>query len=99
VNRPVSDEEIYSHLDKKMREKFPQMFKKENQSAPHPDGQGRSGTGKPAAKPSGGDDFDKVVATLDDQDARNVRKMIKDGWVTKEEWVKQFKQVNDKGRR
>lgn len=98
VNPGVSEGEILQFLEKEVRKEFPHKFGR--QAAPNPDAQGRQGaaSGRATGGASVDAEFEKIVGGFDDQLARAARNLVKYGHVTKEDYVKQFKDVNARGR-
>lgn len=88
-NPNATDVEIYEHLSKEVRVKFPNHFKKTG--APSPDGKGSRGAGSPAR--TGGSEFDAFVAELPEAEAQIAHNLVKRGHVTKEEFMENWKKL------
>ncbi|MHB8602186.1 MAG: hypothetical protein ACYC9R_06390 [Nitrosotalea sp.] len=85
----VSEDQIYNHLTKEVREKFPGMFRKAG--APNPDGEGRqSNRGNTR---SAGDEFEALLRDFNEDDARAARNLVKTGVLTKERYVADYKAI------
>ena len=90
VNPGVTEAEIYSFLAKEVRKEFPHKFRK--QGAPSPDGEGR-GTGGGGTKATTSGEFDKLMATFDEDEARMAKALVKSGALTKEKYVEDYKSL------
>lgn len=89
-NPEATDTEVYEHLEEEARKKYPEKFKKVG--APSPDGKGDRGGGSPPKKDSGSE-FDRLVASLPEEQAVIARNLVKRGYVTKEKYVEDLKAV------
>lgn len=90
AGQTVTEEEIYDMLTKKVRADFPHKFKRT--SAPNPDGEGRqSNRGNNSGDAS--NDFDTLVKSFSEEDARAARNLVRTGVLTKEKYVADYKAI------
>lgn len=92
VNQGCTEGDILDFLEKEVRKEFPQRVGGRTVGAPSPDANGRQSA--PTGKSQGGDAFEALMKTFPEEDARVARNLVKHGHVSKEEYVKQFKQVS-----
>jgi len=85
----VTEEQIYQHLSKEVRETFPAKFRKAG--APNPDGEGRAANRGNTRSAS--DDFDSLIKGFSEDDARAARNLVKTGVLTKEKYVADYKAI------
>ncbi len=90
ANKNASDSDIYEHLSKTVRVKFPEKFKRVG--APSPDGKSDRGGGSPPGK-AGNSEFDQLMGELSEDEAQIARNLIKRNHVTKEEFMQSYKIV------
>lgn len=92
----ASEEQIYDYIDKEIRKELPEKFgKKAATTAPNPDGQSRKVT------TSGGKSsmtFEALLDTMDDDQARIAKTLVKTGALTKEKYVEDYQKMFGKGR-
>jgi hypothetical protein len=82
----VTEQDVYDHLSKKVKEVFPQKFQRT--SAQSPDGDGRKGVTNRTAK--GGDKFEQLLSEMPEHQARTARNLVASGLLTKEKYVEDF---------
>lgn len=87
VNPEADEAEIYEHLTREVRKTFPHKFRRAG--APNPDGEGRQTNQTGSSKSSDGD-FDKLMASMPEDQARVARQMVKSGLVTKAKYVEDY---------
>jgi len=90
ANPNAQDTEVYEHLEEEARKKYPDKFKRVG--APSPDGKGDRAGGSPPKKDGGGD-FEKLLASLPEDQASIARNLVKRGYVTKEKYMQDLKAV------
>lgn len=92
----ASEEQIYDYIDKEIRKELPEKFgKKAATSAPNPDGQSRKVTNSGGKS---GMSFEALLDTMDDDQARIARTLVKTGALTKEKYVEDYQKMFGKGR-
>lgn len=100
----VTEQELYDYLHKEARRVFPEDFRAAptRQAPPSPDGAGRQAGGKakvsnePARTPE--QRLKELTADMPEAERREVEKMVRSGWVTAEQFVKDFELVKNRGR-
>lgn len=85
-----TDTEVYEHLEEEVRKRYPDKFKRVG--APSPDGKGDRGGGSPPKKDSNSE-FDRLLASLPEEQATIARNLVKRGYVTKEKYIADLKAV------
>lgn len=95
VNPNVTEQEVYKFLDKAMREEFPHKFQKKV-TPPSPESGGRRGTGS-GANSNSGDEFEKVLAKLPEDEAKMARRLVANKHLTKEKYVADYKAITGQG--
>ena len=90
-NKGATEGAVYTFLEGKVKEAFPEKFNKANRAPPSPDGEGRQATSGTKSQSSGS--FEKLLQRLPEDLARTARDMVKRGFVTKESYVKDYEQL------
>lgn len=89
VNPDATEEDVYKFIDKEVRKEFPALFRR--LGPPSPDGEGRQPEGK--AKNTGSGAFDKLMASLPEDQARVAKEMVKRNVLTKEKYVEDYEKI------
>lgn len=88
-----TEADIYEYIDAELPKELPHKFgKKQNQSAPDPEGESRRGSGNGGSK-GGTTTFEKLLDTMTSDQAQIAKTLVKTGAITKEEYVKQYNQM------
>lgn len=86
----ASDIDVYEHLEEQVRIQHPDKFKRVG--APSPDGKGDRGGASPP-KTRGGDEFERLLSQLPEDQAAIARNFVKRGVMTKEKYIQDLKAI------
>lgn len=98
AGEPVQEQELYDYITKEYRRIFVEPLRAK--APPAPDGGSKTAGAKATvtANASPESRLKTITAGLDPEDRRAVEKMIREGFVTVEQFVKDFEVVNKRGR-
>lgn len=86
----ATEEQVYRHVEQEVKKEFPDKFQR--RAPPSPDGESRRGTTSSSNTKSAGS-FEKLMASLPEDQARVARDMVKRGYVTKEKYVQDYEAI------
>ncbi len=89
VNPDATEADVYKFIEKEVRKEFPAKFNR--RGPPSPDGEGRQVESKSTKGGSGS--FEKLLATLPEDQARVAREMVKRNVLTKEKYVEDYERI------
>ena len=94
INPHATEQEVLDYLHEEIRKEFPNKpyFKGSSlpKGPPGPDGGGRR-SAEGAGKGKGKDEFEELVSSLSEVEQRVARNLVKQGYVTKEKYVEDYK--------
>lgn len=90
-NKGATEGALYMYLEGKVKEAFPDKFNKQNRAPPSPDGEGRQSAS--GTRSAGTGSFEKLMQRLPEEHSKTAKEMVKRGIVSKEDYVKQYEQL------
>ncbi len=93
-NPNASERDVYEHIEKAVKDAFPDKFNKRSIPPPALDGEGRASTaGRAASKGTGTAKFEELMSKLPEDQARVARDLVKRKFLTAEKYVEDYESI------